>query len=50
MHSGFAVITSLQLIPYTVFVLPLWFGPDFLGQVQSRYAVLLTFFIAHGVV
>jgi hypothetical protein len=48
-HSALAVITTLQLIPYTVFVLPAWFGPDFLGQLDSRYTVLFTFFIVHGV-
>ena len=49
MHSAFAVITTLQLVPYTVFALPMWFGPDFIGQVENRYTVLFTFFIVHGV-
>ncbi|DBB11344.1 TPA: Prostaglandin G/H synthase 1 [Trebouxia sp. C0006] len=48
-HSALAVITTLQLVPYTVFVLPTWFGPDFLGQLESRYTVLFTFFIVHGI-
>lgn len=48
-HSALAVITILQLVPYTVFVLPTWFGPDFLEQLESRYTVLFTCFIVHGI-
>lgn len=49
MHSLFAVMTAVQLVPYTYYLLPLFFGPDVLGQLQKSYTVLFSFFILHGV-
>ena len=48
-HSAFAVTTLLQLVPYSVFILPVWFGPDVLGQLERYYVVPFTCAIMHGI-
>ena len=47
-HSAFALVLSAQLVPYTVFALPVWFGPSVLGQLENHYAVPFTCVIMHG--
>lgn len=47
-HSAFAFILAAQLVPYTVFVLPVWFGPNMLDQLQQHYVVPFTCVIMHG--
>ena len=48
-HSAFALILGAQLVPYTVFVLPVWFGPNALDQLQQHYVVPFTCVLMHGV-
>lgn len=48
-HAAFAMTLLVQLVPYSVFILPVWFGPDVLGQLERFYSVPFTCAIMHGI-